>query len=366
MPVPLMKKRNSVLLLCAFLICASAVPAERRPTLTLQENYSNSSRYSRRPFTFKYQCLESLKFVDSGGIDGNVELDYIIAENKTVYGRERGYGLTLPDGINGVDITFRLSFRRSQIDPPLFAIEATESSPARAPAGRMIESTEEKLANRPQFRLACSALMAVLGSSVDMRKILGWAAERSDGLRVLELAKFSPSTDRENAYLLVARHEFATLAPLGKNAIDPLRRYLSQFATCYANEPLRSLRETKTTNEAELIVIAQAVEALARASDVDERPTIETSAGPELSICSNANFLSRLLIEADIAGVNTVALSVISAIAAIGGRSELAALEKVSGTKSNLNADVQSAAKDAQRSIEARLNRIDKGTRPAP
>lgn len=256
---------------------------------------------------FESQCAaENIHLTSDNAPDGVLVAEYF-------EGKGSGYGFSWNGPFSeplyyGRDITFKLDLLSAKDGQSVLTLKANGTSSPRVTASELRPSALRDFMNKPQYRLACSAIAAYFGSHLAAVKLLEWAVDSPDGLRVLELANFTPLTPREEAYLLVARRDFVAARALGSAAKEPLKLFLGRYIGNPDVGPWDpSVREVRTIRgiKEELPSIGSAASALAEIAGPNDQG-------------DSASLFDQLLSKCRAVGINTVGLAAIPIMAALG------------------------------------------------
>lgn len=222
------------------------------------ESWIANSGFDRAAFT--RQCAGAgVNLVPEAGPDGLIVVEYTEAKGSgySMFGIGTG-------GAWGTNITYKLNLLSPTDGSTLLTMNAVASTPSSGVAASTLhQAAVDSFKSLPQYRLACTVVAALLGSRTEAEKLLPWAVHHNEGLKILEKAAFAPSTQRDRAFLAVARREWTGLQQFGNVAAEPLRMLIQ---SCYKDIGFGQ-HHLHSTSKSDLAGLGAAVGALAATGD---------------------------------------------------------------------------------------------------
>jgi hypothetical protein len=239
-------------------------------TLALQirsESWVPDSGFPREEFT-RLCAAAQLTLVRDSGPDGRIVIEYVEAKGSRYTSNPFTFFYW------GTTITYKLRLLSPADGKPLIALATSARTPAWVSYSvltgpHLHQLAVEDFKSRPQYRLACTMIAAVLGSRTEAEKLLPWAVSGKEYLQLLEKAKYVPSTPRDRAFLAVAKRDWGGLSVLGDAAAEPLRLFIQSDSGVLAYAP------SSFTGAQDLADVAAAATALAATSDPGAARTLE-------------------------------------------------------------------------------------------
>jgi len=131
------------------------------------------------------------------------------------------FGVGAPLGY-GTNISYRLTVLDRKTMKTILTIVGAAETPAGLPVEQFHDGAREAFRTSPAYQHSCAAIAAALGAHDQMLHLLPWALVDRQGAALLDKLGFRAETPEQEAYLALARNDFAKLRALDAAAVEPL------------------------------------------------------------------------------------------------------------------------------------------------
>lgn len=240
-----MPRRVSVAFFVAFaMLPATAVAQSVKVSLQIRsESWVDKGKFDEADF--RKQCAATGVVAFGEPPDGLVLVEYNEAQGSSYFG-----------GGNGTNIRYRLTVLSAKDAKTLLTVEQSASTPGAISSRTTLhEAAVSEFKSSQKYKNSCRLVAAALGAPA--APLLEWAVESKQGYEYLNQFKFTPSNASEDAFLAVARSDFAKAAQLGAASVRPLTQFIRSHL------PYGSERFVLNLNERQRSELAAAITTLA-------------------------------------------------------------------------------------------------------